>query len=47
MTEHTSDKTEGKLEKIADSYRLQSSERTVAIVDDNYKMGGQEYFDED
>ena len=38
MTEHTSDITEGKLERIADSYRGQ--ERTVAIVDDDYRIIG-------
>ena len=44
MTEHTSDTTELKLEKIADSYRLQ--ERTVAIVDNNYRTIDQDYLEE-
>ena len=44
MTEHTSDTTERKLERIADSYR--SQERTVAIIDDNYRVVGQDYIGE-
>ncbi len=45
MTGHTSDTAEGKLERIADSYRL-SQERTVAITDDNYRRIGQDYLEE-
>ena len=46
MTEHTSDKTELELERIADSYRLSDKERTVAIADDNYRRIGQDYFED-